>query len=97
MYGSLMTTTEATFTTADAAITFIASCIEGGGGVDDADAEYDLRAIFHECFTYREHPGSAQRNGFEQTASEDEFWESVERHDQEGGDMRAAAMLAKAY
>ncbi|WP_309080260.1 hypothetical protein [Zhihengliuella sp.] len=49
--------------------------IEAGGGVQDAETEYDVDAIVDEAYEY-----SAELGGFAQLVDTDGFWELVAKH-----------------
>lgn len=62
-------------TSADAIEQAITQPLEASDAVHEAQAEYNVQAIFDECFTF-----DVDEQAFIQHASTDEFWESVERH-----------------
>ena len=66
-----------TFTTKADVVAEITQAIENG---DARAEEYDLDAIADECFTYDPAAGHIQHAGYHQTATVEEFWQSVERH-----------------
>lgn len=62
-------------TSADAIEQEIVQPLEHSEAVNDAGAEYDVRAIFDECFTF-----DVEKQSFYQSATENEFWESIQRN-----------------
>jgi hypothetical protein len=62
-----------------AALQMIADAIEAGGATS-AD-EYDIEAIFDDCFSEFDSTWQSGEGAFHLTATDDEFWASVQRHE----------------
>ena len=64
-----------TFTTRNNARAQVAAAIEGNGRDIARREEYDIEAIIGATF------GFDPRRGYVQTATEEDFWKAVERHE----------------
>lgn len=69
------------FTTADDAKAAISEAIQASGEVTDAAADYDIDAIFADCYSYDPALGHIQDAGFVSQVDGEDFWALVQRHD----------------